>query len=86
MFKKAWFTKHLARLVSSDYRGRIEAAINLTPQAWAWQCFVIGQGNGFTHNDMDKPLLMHLQKSLLAEEEKNKKSVQIGSFKNKCIF
>ena len=60
MFQKEWFLKHFKSIAENDFTGRLEAAINLTPQAWIWQCFVIGQGNGlFTHNDLDKPL--HLQ-------------------------
>ncbi len=59
MFKKDWFLNHFAKIAEKDFTGRLEAAINLTPQAWIWQCFVIGQGNGlFTHNDLDKPLIM----------------------------
>ena len=54
LFLRDWFLEHFRDIVYADWTTRLESAINLTPHAWQWKCFVIAHGEGlFTHKDID---------------------------------
>ena len=57
LVKREWFLENIAPVAKADWTKRVEPAVNLSPESWDRQCFVIAQGEGvFTHWDSEKPL------------------------------